>query len=334
MNSFSLTVADESQVGEARRRVARLAGTLGFDASTSGRLALLTTEVSTNLVRHGRGGHLLVSCIGENGAPGIELLALDKGPGIASVRDALRDGHSTGGTPGTGLGAMSRAADVFDLHSAPGVGTAVLARVWSKPPAPPPAPRLDVGGVALPLAGEDVCGDGWAFAHAGGLTRILVVDGLGHGPDAAKVAREAVAIFQTAGAESPAALVERLHGGLRHTRGGAVGVAEIDPGRGLLRFSGVGNIAGVVQGAEGARHLVSHNGIVGHEARRIDEFSYAWPASALLVLHSDGVATHWDLTRYAGLARCSPALVAGVLYRDFARGRDDATVVVAREAVA
>ena len=333
MNSFSVTVADESQVGEARRRVARLAETLGFDATTTGRLALLATEVSTNLVRHGRGGHLLVSCIGENGAPGIELLALDKGPGIASVRDALRDGHSTAGTPGTGLGAIARAADVFDLHSAPGVGTAVLARVWLSPPAAAPA-RVDVGGVSVPLASEDVCGDGWAFAQAGGLTRILVVDGLGHGPDAAKVAREAVAIFQTAGAGSPAAVVQRLHDGLRHTRGGAVGVAEIDPGRSLLRFSGVGNIAGVVQGVESARHLVSHNGIVGHEVRRIDEFSYPWPPSAMLVLHSDGVATHWDLTRYAGLARCSPALVAGVLYRDFARPRDDATVVVAREAAA
>ena len=333
MTSFVVTVAEESQVGEARRRVVRLAQALDFDETTSGRLAILATEVSTNLVRHAHGGHLLVSWLGDDRARAIELLAIDKGPGMKSVREALRDGHSTTGTPGTGLGAMSRVADVFDLHSAPGVGTAVLARVWSSRPASAPPARLDVGGVSIPIAGEDACGDGWAFEYAAGLTRILVVDGLGHGPDAAKVAREAVSIFRTAGG-SPAELVGRLHAGLRPTRGGAVAVAEVDPARGLLRFAGVGNIAGVVQADAGSRHLVSHSGIVGHEVRRIDEFSYPWPASALLVLHSDGVATHWDLARYAGLVRCDPALVAAVLYRDFARARDDATVVVARQAAA
>jgi anti-sigma regulatory factor (Ser/Thr protein kinase) len=334
VTTFTITVADASQVGEARRRVVRLADTLGFDEAACGRLAVLATEVSTNLVRHGGGGRLLVSCVGDGAARGIELLALDRGPGIASVREALRDGYSTAGTPGTGLGAMSRVADGFDLHSAPGVGTAVLMRIWSPPRTVAVAvAALEVGGVSVPAPGEDACGDGWAFEHAAGVTRVLVVDGLGHGPDAARVAREAVAIFRTA-AGSPSAIVERLHQGLRPTRGGAVGVAEVDVGRALVRFAGVGNIAGIVVGREGVRHLVSHSGIVGHEVRRIDEFSYPWPASALLVLHSDGVATHWDLARYAGLARCDPVLVAGVLYRDFARGRDDATVVVAREPVA
>jgi hypothetical protein len=86
----------------------------------------------------------------------------------------------------------------------------------------------------------------------------------------------------------------------------------------------------VVVSAAGARHLVSHNGTAGHELRRLQEFTVPWFADAMLLLHSDGIATHWRLDDYPGLATHSPALVAGVLYRDFNRGRDDATVAVVR----
>jgi hypothetical protein len=54
-------------------------------------------------------------------------------------------------------------------------------------------------------------------------------------------------------------------------------------------------------------------------------------AGFLLVMHSDGLATHWNLDQYPGLVGRRPSLIAGVLYRDFARGRDDVTVVVAKK---
>jgi hypothetical protein len=74
----------------------------------------------------------------------------------------------------------------------------------------------------------------------------------------------------------------------------------------------------------------AHNGIAGHEARRIHEFSYPFPDDGLLVLHSDGLKSQWSLDGYPGLAERDPALIAGILFRDFNRGRDDVTVVVAR----
>ena len=64
----------------------------------------------------------------------------------------------------------------------------------------------------------------------------------------------------------------------------------------------------------------------------IQVFTAPWPAGALVLLHSDGLASHWTLDRYPGLSARYPTLVAGVLYRDHRRGRDDTTVVVAREA--
>ena len=97
-----------------------------------------------------------------------------------------------------------------------------------------------------------------------------------------------------------------------------------------MRYAGLGNIAGAIVGDAPVRHMVSHNGTAGHEARKFEEFTYPWPEGALVVVHSDGLATHWDLGRYPGLMQREPSLVAGVLYRDFSRRRDDVTVVVVR----
>jgi hypothetical protein len=161
---------------------------------------------------------------------------------------------------------------------------------------------------------------------------LLVADGLGHGPQAHAAAREAVRLFQESHRSGPAAVLEDLHAGLRVTRGAAVGIAGIDLARSVVRYAGVGNIGGTILSRGTTRSLVSHNGITGHAARRIAEFSYPFPDGALLVLHSDGLSGHWSLDPYPGLTERHPALVAGVLYRDFRRGRDDVAVVVARAA--
>ena len=108
------------------------------------------------------------------------------------------------------------------------------------------------------------------------------------------------------------------------TRGAAVAVADLDSRAGVVRFCGLGNITGSVTAPDaGRRQMVSHNGTAGLQARTMQEFAYPWTAGALLILHSDGLATHWSLDCYPGLARRDPSLIAGVLFRDFARGRDD-----------
>lgn len=74
--------------------------------------------------------------------------------------------------------------------------------------------------------------------------------------------------------------------------------------------------------------MISHNGTVGHTMRKVQEFVYPWVAGSLLVMHSDGLGTQWRIDDRAGLRDEHPQLIAGVLYRDFKRGRDDATIVV------
>ncbi|MFN3649319.1 MAG: SpoIIE family protein phosphatase [Armatimonadota bacterium] len=321
------TIGDESQVGEARRFAAQLAARIGMSDADAGRVALLMTEIGNNLARHARGGELLLRA-GAKVSPLLEIVAVDRGPGMYDVSACLRDGFSTIGTPGTGLGAISRQSSEFDLHSVPEVGTTLVARVRAGGPA---GGWLRQGVVNLPHKGEERCGDSWLVLDQGDRALLVVADGLGHGLYAAEASSAVVEIVRENPGRSPGELLEEIHAGTRHTRGSAVAIAELRRGTGELRYAGVGNIAGVVLSSGKSTSLVSMNGTVGHQMRKVQEFTYAWPAGALLVMSSDGVSTQWRLDRYPGLLGRDPSLVAAALYRDFNRGRDDLTVLAARE---
>jgi anti-sigma regulatory factor (Ser/Thr protein kinase) len=329
-------VTDASQVGEARRQVVGLGAAAGLDADQQGKLALVINELGSNLLKHGGGGELLVRPLeAPSGTPtGVEVLALDRGPGMASVAECFRDGFSTAGSPGTGLGAVGRLATLVDVYSARPGGTVVLARITTDGRPTAARPRMGFGAVSVAKAGEVVCGDAWAAATAQESPAFMVVDGLGHGLGAADAAGLALRAFRRTAADRPGAQVAAIHDALRGSRGAAVAVARLDRARGQLTYAGLGNVAGVVIGGGTHRHLVSGNGTAGHVAARIQEFTYPWPEDALLVMHSDGLGSRWQLERYPGLDRRHPAVVAAVLYRDFSRGRDDVTVLAAREEAA
>lgn len=327
-DGIALSVVEASQVGEARRAATALAANLGFDSVMRGRAALVVTESATNLYKHGREGRLLLQPHSMGDVTGIDVLALDKGPGIANLSRCLRDGFSTSGSPGTGLGAIKRLSALVDIYSQVPTGTVLLARLW--PDEVPKESRWEVGCVCIPYPGEEVCGDTWTIEKKGRQALVLLADGLGHGMSAAEASRSAVRILHDNRHLAPAALLETMHHGLRGTRGAAVAVAEVDRDHEIVRYAGVGNIVGVVLSGGVSRSLVSHNGTVGHEARKFQEFTCPFPRGAVLILHSDGLSARWNLESYPGLLNRDPSLIAGVLYRDAQRGRDDATVLVLR----
>lgn len=330
--SVALPMVETSQAGEARRIAIALASRLGFNETERGKVGIVVTEVANNLVRHATDGKLLLQPLTRHNIEGIEILALDKGPGMSNISQCLRDGFSTAGTAGTGLGAISRLSAFFDIYSVPNVGTACLAQLWASPlPTAQPDTDLESAVVYLPKTGEEVSGDAWATAQDLGRSLLLVADGLGHGPQAAQASREAVRIFQANLGRSPKAMIEVMHTALRSTRGAALAIAEVDFEHLTVRFAGVGNISGTIFSPEKSTSMVSYNGTVGHEVRKIQEFVYQWPKGGLLIMHSDGLGTQWRLDRYPGLAAKHPSLIAGVLYRDFNRSRDDVTVLVTRE---
>lgn len=337
--SIRVVVEEQSQTAEARRTARRMAGELGFDESLAEHVAIVVTEACTNLLKHAGRGEILVTKFPAEKAGDeswLEVLALDRGPGMSDLNRCLRDGFSTGSSAGQGMGAIVRLSSAADFYTVPEKGTAILARWRSRSEFPRftvnPG-KLNIGAVNVPKPGEEVCGDSWGVEQAEDHTTILVADGLGHGPDAHSASREAVRMLHAHPELSPKALTERVHHALRSSRGAAVAVARIDTRLGLLTYAGVGNISGQISsGAKTNQHLVSVNGTAGHTSQGIREFTYPWPEGAVLVLHSDGLTTGAALSGYAGLAAREPSLIAGVLYRDFNRGHDDATVVVAKAA--
>src|SRR5262249_30137953 len=133
---------------------------------------------------------------------------------------------------------------------------------------------------------------------------------------------------------SPDHVLQWVHGALRSTRGAAGAVAEIGFAQRKVRYAGIGNISGLLLNAQSSRGMVSLNGTLGAEARRFQTFDDALAEGTHVVMHSAGLSSRWDPQRYPGLLSRDPSLIAGVLYRDYARGRDDATVVVVREEMA
>jgi anti-sigma regulatory factor (Ser/Thr protein kinase) len=327
--STRIVCDDESRIGEARRAAEAIARSCGLEEQARGTLAIVVTEAATNLARHARGGVILLRDTSPTGVTGVELLAVDAGPGMQDLERFFADGFSTGGTSGAGLGAMRRLSDVLDVYSLPGKGTVVLARVFPNGATPQPARLLDVGVVCLPLDGETACGDGWCIRQDADHATVLLVDGLGHGPNAADAADTAIGVFQTIEARTPKEIITLLHEALRSTRGAAVAVADVrrTSDGATVDFCGAGNTVSAVIGQEGPRSLPSMNGTAGLSVRGLRPFTQPWHPGEMLVMHTDGLTTRWRLDAYPRIREHDPAVVAAVLHRDSSRGRDDATVL-------
>ena len=325
---LSVAVSGQSQIGEARRAAARMAEEAQLGETERGAVGVVVTELASNLSKYATNGRILLQVLRRSSGACVEVLAIDSGPGMLDVERCLRDGFSTSGTPGTGLGAVRRMATEFDIHSTPGAGTVVLARVGAQC-GRPAEHGYQWAAVSAPAPNEMVCGDAWRVAERDGEIALLVADGLGHGPLAAEAADLAADVFDAGAFDSPGELVERAHRALGGSRGAALAAAHLAR-NGVVRYAGVGNIAGSLVTSSQSRGMASQNGTVGVQMRKAQQLAYDWPERALLIMHSDGVSNRWSLDAHEGLIGRHPAVVAAVLLRDFGRGRDDATVVVVR----
>lgn len=329
MRQLALPVEDQSHVSEARRHAVAMARNLGFSEERAGAVAIVVTEAATNIVKHATRGAILVQPVAANGTRGLEIVAIDRGPGISNLAVSLRDGHSTAGSAGIGLGALARLSSDFDVYSQAGGGTTVRCVFW---PADPPqaSNEIESGVVSVPMKGETVSGDDWSLHGLRGRYVLFVVDGLGHGPEAADAAAAAKSVIERNIARPPAEQMHAAHAALRATRGAAAAIVELKPASEVGTFCGIGNIGCFVRAGGKTRSLASHNGILGHQMRHVQEFSFPFPPRALLYAYSDGMTSRWDPAAYAGLEARHPALIAATLYRDHNRGRDDTTIAVLR----
>jgi anti-sigma regulatory factor (Ser/Thr protein kinase) len=318
-----LVIEDSSQIGHARRTAQQLAEKHDFDSTDAGRVALVATELASNILKHATHGELHLRVLPRGKSAGIEMIAIDRARGF-DLQACLADGFSTGGTQGIGLGAVSRQTEVFDVY-ADSRGTVLLTRLY---------PRQDktadrrVGISQHSLHNDPACGDVWHLAFDGPRISALVIDGLGHGEEAERAARAGEKTFALAPFASPVLALQEMHLAMVGTRGGAMAIAQFDAGNDALKFVGIGNIGACLIAADKSRGLASHPGIVGGQYRKAQAFDYAQVNGQLLIMYSDGLQSRWNLQDYPCLVHRHPAVIAAILHRDFCRGRDDVTVLV------
>lgn len=314
--------------------MAKEAKILGFSAEKIGKLQIVVSELISNLLKFGeRNRELLWKTISHIGEDGIEILALDKGPGINSMGQALEDGFSTSGTAGEGLGAVQRQSDFFELYSWPEKGTIVLSRFFVDENFSHSAEPLPFAALSVPKPNEKLCGDGYMVEYEpeSQLLNILVIDGLGHGPGAYEAAQAAIEVYKYLPKDSPNQILKEIHQQINKTRGGVAMALKYHFQEKVLSICGVGNISGKTISVNSQKDFFSFNGIVGHVmSPRIQDQTLPWERGNLLILHSDGLSSRWDISQYAQIQKYDPAILAACLYRDYSRKNDDTTVIVCK----
>lgn len=329
-NLEQLTVADSSSIGEGRRLAARLADRLGFEESVKAKISIVISELVTNLIKYASGGELVLESEDLPEQKILRIYAYDQGQGMENVHLCMQDGYSSSGTVGGGLGAISRLADSFDIYSRPGKGTAVYCAFHS-------GEHLDQApmqwsGLNFNYPGETVSGDDFAYFDSTNFSTVIMVDGLGHGVFAHEAALLAIKAFENHVELLPAQILEKIHASLTRTRGAAVAVARINHQTNELSYSGLGNISAQISMDFKVQSLMSGDGIVGGNARKFHTHTYPWSSEAILTMFTDGLTSklRLDADTYPGFNLRSPNILASILMRDFKRGRDDATVLVAK----
>lgn len=190
---------------------------------------------------------------------------------------------------------------------------------------------LDVTATVTPFPGERLSGDAAIVVQRDDVALLAVVDALGHGEVAAAVAAVAQRTIEACAGAPLDELLRHCHTALAGSRGAAIGAARLDLARGRLCYGGVGNVEGrLVRRGARAERLVSFGGIVGSILPTLRLFDFALGPGDLILLHSDGISARFDLRAYPALTEQSPTLIAGVIARDWARERDDQSILVAR----
>ena len=328
--SLSVHLASIHDVPTVSDRAAFLGETIGLDEDTCSRVKAVVGALASNVVKHAGGGTLILRGLSDNETGpsnrGLEILSLDSGPGM-NVSTCLADGYSTTGDAGIGLTEIKTLSTQLDLYSLADRGSVICAQIWKTGAA---NARFDIGAICLPVQGEQLCGDGWSVRVSKDGLDIVMTDGLGHGIRAAQASDVALAVFAEQVDVAPGPMIQAMHDAMQDTCGAAALAVRLDSRDHRLTCAGVGNIGGIIMATPKPIGIVSLDGVVGDRIRKIREFDYECRPADVLVLHSDGLKTHWSLDEFPGLKTKSASVIAGWLFNHLKRAKDDATILVMR----
>jgi anti-sigma regulatory factor (Ser/Thr protein kinase) len=325
-------ISDRSYIAALRRDVRLLAIEIGLPATKISEIDIILAELTSNLVKYAQGGEILVRPVLGVTNVGVELISIDTGPGMENAEQMLADGVSTSGSLGHGLGAIQRLADLFQLYSVPKQGTIILVRVFNKPASLVPADKLaTVYSLLVPKLNETVSGDGFFCRLTTSSLKVFLGDGLGHGVKAHQAIEQATNVMEEQRESSPAAWLTAINKATTGTRGLVGTGANFDFMTRKWTLCGVGNIRTQFMGGHQTKSYAGHNGILGYAMPiKLLEHEFNYEPGQYLIMTSDGIQSRWRPARYAKINRYDPAILAVLIYKEYARLTDDVSVAVAR----
>jgi anti-sigma regulatory factor (Ser/Thr protein kinase) len=328
----SFNASDRSYYAIIKKEAHAMAAAADYEPKRIAELDLVIAELTTNLYKYADQGEILIGHFREADNEYIEVICMDEGPGMNDVKKMSRDGVSTTNTLGHGLGSIKRFSDKFDIYSLKGWGTLVLSRIYKKPPAKAKVkPTMEVRPLIVNKPGETACGDGFCFLMNEKEARLLLADGLGHGPDANLAMNEAVNAFRGSAFDLPVDILRYMHSYTRKTRGVVATIITFNFEKKTFNIAGIGNIATKLVGFNQSKSHLSYNGIVGHTIpNTMNDQAMSFEDYQQFILCSDGIRSRWDLSKYPGIQKHDLTLQAAAIYKDFNRRTDDTSIVIAK----
>lgn len=324
-----LNATDRSYFAILKKEVHALAAGAGFQASRVAEIDLVVAEIVSNLAKHAGGGEVFVKLMEEEGLQGIEIIAMDSGPGIADVRSMMLDGASSKNTLGHGLGSIRRLSNFFQIYTQKGWGTLLLVRIFDKEFSPAKKlPPFDVHSLVVPKPGETECGDGFHYKQSKEGLKLFLGDGLGHGKEAAQAVKQAIEAFRLCSEESPVEILRFINQSVKRTRGLVGTVAIFNRQEKEWKICGVGNIATRFFGTAAIKNHSPYNGILGlNMPNTMKDQTIPLESGQTCVMYSDGIKSKWELLKLPGILRHDLSLLNAALFKDFARNTDDMSIV-------
>jgi len=330
VKATEMLVRESMDCAAAQQSVRRMALSLGFAGNASEEIALAVAELASNLVKHARRGSLTLRPLHSGDRAGIEVEAADDGPGIPDIEQSLADGYSTSGSLGYGLGTINRLMDEMDISSVPGSGTHIICRRWIRPPVETLTSHVwDVGVATRSRHFALENGDAFVVKEWQGQLLVGLIDGLGHGGLAQKAALAAQQYVQTHYDQPVDKIFFGASRACRATRGVVMALARF-PSQTRISFASVGNVEARVRSEQKRISLVGQRGILGTHVSHVGTQNYTWDRRWLLVLHTDGLRSHWHWEDFPGLEQEPSQIIASKLMRELASGNDDATVLAVK----
>ena len=327
----SFRADDRSYFSLLKKEIHKQAIASGYDASTIAHTDLIVAELTSNLHKHAVGGEFLFADVKEESGEYLEFITLDNGPGIADIPRMMGDGVSTKNTLGQGLGSIKRLSDTFDIYSQRNWGTIALARVYKHPKVVQKNAKDQVNSLVVAKPGENLSGDGTYAKYSQDRLKILIADGLGHGPEANRAVNEAVEAFKLCPSNSPVEILRFIHTSIRKTRGIVGTVIVCDIKTKMWTVAGIGNISCKFMNGMLSKNVMSYNGIVGHNIPgTLNDLQLPVADFPQFIACSDGLKSRWDSLKYPGIHKCDPMVLAAALYKDFGRRTDDMSVVIGK----